>query len=117
MSPSVLLMPYLAAGSTVTESTCLRRSYRYGIYMPSPTAARLVEGALQHVRAAYPFWNRSGGADHLLPFTGDDGATWLRGRLPWLRTATFLTHWGWLCNDAASAERGKLDGRPSGIAM
>ena len=47
-----------------------------------------------------PYWNRSDGTDHILPFTGDDGATWLRGRLPSLAHALFLTHYGAQCNDA-----------------
>eukprot|EP00966_Prymnesium_polylepis_P236232 5463319-Prymnesium_polylepis.1 len=58
-------------------------THKYGIYMPSKPAAELVDAAVRHIAKAYPFWNRTGGADHLLPFTGDDGATWLRGRLPW----------------------------------
>ena len=74
-------------------------THRFGIYLPSSTSAQLVTEAVRHVQHAFPFWNRTDGADHLLTFTGDDGATWLRGRLPHLRHAIFLTHWGHLCND------------------
>ena len=75
-------------------------SHRFGIYLPSAPAARLIEAAVGYVRAKFPFWNRTGGGDHMLPFTGDDGAAWLRGRLPLLEHAIFLTHWGFRCNGA-----------------
>ena len=74
-------------------------SHRFGIYLPSAPAARLIARAIAYVRSAFPFWNRTGGADHMLPFTGDDGSTWLRGRLPELARAIFITHWGMQCND------------------
>ena len=35
----------------------------------------------------------------LLALSGDDGSAWLRGRLPYLAHAIFLTHWGMQCND------------------
>lgn len=70
--------------------------------------------ALAHVRTV-PVWlwprvrtrrsidaaaRSTDGADHLMPFTGDDGSAWLRGRLPGLAKAMFITHWGFQCNDA-----------------
>ena len=74
-------------------------THRFGIYLPSATAARLINETVRHIQHTYPFWNRTNGADHLMPFTGDDGSTWLRGRLPELANVTFLTHWGMTCND------------------
>ena len=74
-------------------------THRFGIYLPSAPAARLIDDAISFVSTAYPFWNRTKGADHLLPFTGDDGSAWLRGRLPRLEHALFITHWGFQCND------------------
>lgn len=82
-------------------------SHRFGIYMPSAPGARLISAAIDHVRMTYPFWNRTDGRDHLMPFTGDDGAAWLRGRLPILEHATFLTHWGMTCNDERLRQRGQ----------
>jgi len=43
------------------------------------------------VRGAYPYWNRSGGSDHLWPFTHDEGACYAPEAL---RRATLLVHWG-----------------------
>ena len=49
------------------------------------------EKILEHVRTAHPYWNRSGGADHLWPFTHDEGACYAPQAL---RRATLLVHWG-----------------------
>eukprot|EP00965_Chrysotila_dentata_P003099 101348-Pleurochrysis_carterae.AAC.1 len=73
------------------------RTHRYGIYMPSSHAARLVSAALEYVRGVWPFWNASGGRDHIFTFTGDNGAVWMRARLPLLTEAVFITHWGDRC--------------------
>ena len=56
------------------------RSHRYGIYMPSSTSANLIGDAVAHVRARWPWFNKSGGADHMVAWTGDLGAVWLRAR-------------------------------------
>ena len=74
-------------------------THRFGIYLPSAPAARMIDEAVRYVRTAYPYWNRTRGADHMLAITGDDGSAWLRGRLPHLEHAIFLTHWGLQCND------------------
>ena len=76
-------------------------SHRFGIYLPSQPAARLINRTITYIRKAYPYWNRTNGSNHMLAFTGDDGSTWLRGRLPSLAHAIFLTHWGMQCNDGA----------------
>ena len=75
-------------------------THKFGIYMPSAPAARVIQSAVDFVRIRYPFWNRTGGSDHMIPLTGDDGSAWLRGRLPFLKDMIFLTHWGYRCNDA-----------------
>ena len=49
------------------------------------------ERLLRHLRTAYPYWNRSGGADHLWPFTHDEGACYAPAAL---RNAILLVHWG-----------------------
>ncbi|KAL1522967.1 hypothetical protein AB1Y20_017931 [Prymnesium parvum] len=80
-------------------------SHKFGIYMPSKPAADLIAAVVEHIRTAHPYWNRSGGSDHLFPFTGDDGATWLRGRMPLLNRSIFVTHWGYVCNDPVMSAR------------
>ena len=76
-------------------------SHRFGIYLPSQPAARLINKTVTYIRTTFPYWNRTNGSNHMLAFTGDDGSTWLRGRLPSLAHAIFLTHWGMQCNDRA----------------
>ena len=73
------------------------RSLRFGQYMPSGGAAQLINRTVTHIQRAHPWWNASGGADHLLTITGDLGSTWLRARLPVLERAIFLQHWGYSC--------------------
>ena len=41
-----------------------------GIYLPSATSAKLINDTIQYISHAFPYWNRTDGADHLLPFTG-----------------------------------------------
>ena len=43
---------------------------------------------LQH---AYPFWNRTGGRDHVWLVSHDEGSCWVPGEL---RRGTILSHWG-----------------------
>jgi hypothetical protein len=74
-------------------------THRFGIYLPSSTSAQLIDAVVAHIKFTMPYWNRTNGSDHLMAFTGDDGSTWLRGRLPQLEHTMFVTHWGALCND------------------
>jgi len=59
--------------------------------LASLRSLRWHEALLRHLRTAYPYWNRSGGADHLWPFTHDEGACYAPAAL---RNATLLVHWG-----------------------
>ncbi len=59
--------------------------------LASLRAMRWHEAALAHVRQSLPYWNRSGGADHLWPFTHDEGACYAPAALA---NATLLVHWG-----------------------
>ena len=54
-------------------------------------AMRWHEQLLRHISTVYPFWNASGGADHLWPFTHDEGACYAPAALA---RATLLVHWG-----------------------
>ena len=49
------------------------------------------KAALDWVRREMPFWNRTGGADHLVPFFSDEGACYAPQEA---RNATLLVHWG-----------------------
>lgn len=49
------------------------------------------KAALEWVRREMPFWNRTGGADHLVPFFFDEGACYAPREA---RNATLLMHWG-----------------------
>ena len=43
--------------------------------------SELVRAAIQHVRAAHPFWDASGGADHFMVFSYDHGKCEMAGAL------------------------------------
>lgn len=44
------------------------------------------------VKAAHPYWNRTGGADHLWLFAHDEGACWAPSEV--YERSIILTHWG-----------------------
>lgn len=46
---------------------------------------------LRHITHDYPWWNRSNGADHIVPFLHDEGACYAPKEFA---AATLLTHWG-----------------------
>lgn len=48
--------------------------------------------ALDWVRTTYPYWNASGGADHIWLFAHDEGACWAPAEL--YDASIILTHWG-----------------------
>ena len=54
-------------------------------------ATVLYQEAIDHVARAYPFWNASGGADHIVPMFHDEGACYAPQAAA---NATFLVHWG-----------------------
>lgn len=59
--------------------------------LASVRAMRSSEATLNFISRLYPFWNRSGGADHLWPFFHDEGGCYAPAAL---RRALLLTHWG-----------------------
>lgn len=54
-----------------------------------------LRGVVSYVRQTWPHFNRTGGARHLVVMTNDKGATFIRGGVPALERATFITQWGW----------------------
>ena len=60
---------------------------------PRPVyAMRVALAALAQIRAEQPYWNASGGADHLFLFSHDEGACWAPAEIA--ERAMILTHWG-----------------------
>ena len=59
--------------------------------LASLRSMRWHQSLLEHIRTAHPYWNRSDGADHLWPFTHDEGACYAPASLG---RATLLVHWG-----------------------
>jgi hypothetical protein len=55
--------------------------------------------ALRWVQQAFPFWNATGGSDHLVMATHDEGSCWVPNE--W-RNATLLTHWAPLAHPRES---------------
>ena len=53
---------------------------------------RMALSALEQLRAEQPYWNASGGADHIFLFSHDEGACWAPHEIA--RKAILLTHWG-----------------------
>jgi hypothetical protein len=49
--------------------------------------------AAQHVAATWPFWNASGGADHIFVWSWDFGPCWVAG-YEWMRRAIHVSHYG-----------------------
>ena len=70
---------------------CDRCHLRESADLASLRAMRWHEALLAHIRTSYPYWNASNGADHLWPFTHDEGACYAPAAL---QRATLLTHWG-----------------------
>ena len=54
-------------------------------------AAQLYQQALAHVRDSLPYWNASGGVDHIWTFGYDEGACFAPSAL---RPSLLISHWG-----------------------
>ena len=59
--------------------------------LASLRALRWHTSLLHYLSHTFPYWNASGGADHLWPFTHDEGACYAPAALS---NATLLVHWG-----------------------
>lgn len=71
------------------------------------SAMRLFADALQHVRTALPYWNRSAGEDHLFLFAHDEGGCWAPKEIA--ERATILSHWGRTDSQPDSSSRYMAD--------
>ena len=61
-------------------------------FKPAPVRGNeFYREALQWLRTTYPYWDRRGGADHLIAFPHDEGACVAPIEL---QNATLLTSWG-----------------------
>jgi hypothetical protein len=63
-------------------------------------AAVMAQELLDWVKSAHPYWNRTGGADHVWLFAHDEGACWAPAEV--YANSVILTHWGRLDRDHAS---------------
>ena len=55
-------------------------------------AVMMTHELLQWVKTAHPYWNRTGGADHIWHFAHDEGACWAPSEI--YNASIILTHWG-----------------------
>jgi hypothetical protein len=63
-------------------------------------ASMMTLEAKRWVQQHHPYWNRSGGADHIWLFTHDEGACWAPSEV--YNTSIILTHWGRLDKEHVS---------------
>ena len=69
----------------------LSRAYPL-LKVPRPArASQLVRDALEHISERWPYWNRSGGADHIWAFPHDEGACLAPAEIA---PSILVTHWG-----------------------
>lgn len=69
--------------------------YEFGLYWLAPRGVSFLRAVLAYVRAAWPFFNKTRGSDHILVMTNDKGATFIRGSVRDLAKVTLVTQWGW----------------------
>ena len=67
-------------------------AYMRGFPMRPVTAMRMAVDALAQLRAAYPFWNASGGRDHVFLLSHDEGGCWAPHEMA--ASSVLLSHWG-----------------------
>ena len=71
---------------------------------PRPIMAmRMTLSALQQIRREQPFWNASGGRDHVFLFSHDEGGCWAPKEVA--SAAILLTHWGRMDDAPSSSSR------------
>ena len=73
-------------------------------------AVMMTHELLAWVKGAHPYWNRTGGADHIWLFAHDEGACWAPTEV--YEKSVILTHWGRIDKDHASGTSyGQVRGR------
>ena len=70
--------------------------YEFGLYWLSGRGHVFLRQVFDYVKMTHPWYNASGGADHLLVMTNDKGATFIRGSVPAMRKVNLITQWGWV---------------------
>lgn len=55
-------------------------------------AAMMTRELLAWVKSEHPYWNRTGGSDHIWLFSHDEGACWAPAEI--YNSSIILTHWG-----------------------
>ncbi len=70
--------------------------FGFGLYWLSERGHTFLRGAMDYVIHTHPYFNKSGGADHMLVMTNDKGATFIRGSVRPLQRMTLVTQWGWV---------------------
>lgn len=69
-------------------------SHRYYFkHFTQPAHAPLRE-VLRYVRSTWPYWNRTGGRDHLIVMTQDQGNRFVRDSVPEAAPLIMIHHWG-----------------------
>lgn len=82
--------------------------YQHGFPMRPVTAMRMAQAAMERVRGALPYWNASGGRDHIFLFSHDEGGCF--APKPVAEAAILLSHWGRL--DAEPHASSRYQARP-----
>ena len=70
--------------------------FEFGLYWLSNRGHAFLRKLFTYVASAFPYYNRTGGRDHILVMTNDKGATFIRGSVPQLQKVSLITQWGWI---------------------
>ncbi|EFJ49510.1 acetylglucosaminyltransferase [Volvox carteri f. nagariensis] len=84
----------LGSGARVADGD-LADWYYIPIRLRTATDSAFLKYAIEYIREAYPWWNRTGGARHFVIHTGDLGADEVMDDVYGMAAnMTWLTHWG-----------------------
>ena len=69
-------------------------SHRYYFKHFTTPAQKPLRDAIAYVRRTWPFFDRSGGRDHIMAFTQDQGNRYVRRQVPEAAPLILIHHWG-----------------------